>query len=176
MHQSLHTFDKKVSTLVQLLPSWLHPIMVLASFIGQPLFMFFVGTGIAIAAFEKGRKSISAAFVLVFIAQFGNTILKMIFQRQRPDTLYVSNMIIKSYSFPSGHAFGAAVFYGLLAYLIFVYVPRPWNSVGALACGFLILLIGISRVYLGAHFPSDVVIGWLLGLISLMVIIKVLRI
>lgn len=61
-----------------------------------------------------------------------------------------------SYSFPSNHAQGSAVFWGLLAQRI----RRPW---GILLAVVLPLAIGFTRVYLGVHYPSDVVVGWLLG-------------
>jgi undecaprenyl-diphosphatase len=84
-------------------------------------------------------------------------------------------MKIHSYSFPSGHAFGAMVFYGLWAYLAYKYLPHPWNITVAAILAVLIVLIGVSRVYLGAHFPSDVIGGWLLGGLFLVCIIKFIR-
>jgi membrane-associated phospholipid phosphatase len=89
--------------------------------------------------------------------------------------MYVAHMRIHSYSFPSGHSFGATVFYGLLAYLAWSRLPHPWNLLVVLLLVLLIILVGLSRVYLGAHFPSDVVVGWLLGGLSLFVIIKYIR-
>jgi undecaprenyl-diphosphatase len=80
-----------------------------------------------------------------------------------------------SYSFPSGHTVGSTVIYGLLAYLAWQYLPQPWNVIGAIFCVLLILLISLSRIYLGAHFPSDVVAGWVLGAIGLAVIIFVVK-
>jgi undecaprenyl-diphosphatase len=81
------------------------------------------------------------------------------------------DMKIKSYSFPSGHAYGGMVIYGLLAYLAYKHLPHPWNLLSALLLGMLIIVIGVSRVYLGAHFPSDVAVGWLLGAITLALIL-----
>ncbi len=65
--------------------------------------------------------------------------------------------------------------YGLLAYIAIKLLPQPWGIVVATLCGLLIALIGISRVYLGAHFPSDVLAGWALGAAALFVIIFVIR-
>jgi undecaprenyl-diphosphatase len=62
--------------------------------------------------------------------------------------------------------------YGLLAYLAFKHLPSPWNLVAVGAAGILIFAIGISRVYLGAHFPTDVIAGWILAGIALWLIIK----
>lgn len=176
MHEHLKQFDKTFTKVVGLLPGWVSPFMHFATFIGQPAFIFAVAALLAYGAWVKKQPRVSYAILCSLIAMCGNAILKVVFQRPRPDTLYAANMVIKSYSFPSGHAFGAAVFYGLLAYLSATRLPQPWNIISAGVCVFLVVVIGISRIYLGAHFPSDVVIGWLLGLACLLAIIKVLKI
>lgn len=144
--------------------------------IGQPALIYTIATLAMIAAWQAGRPHLATAFGLTFVAQLGNTVLKTLFQRDRPDTLYVDAMIIKSYSFPSGHAFGAAVFYGLLAYLAYAHLVRPWNIFLAILIVFVAIGIGVSRIFLGAHFPSDVGVGWVLGLLSLLIIIKVTQV
>ena len=90
--------------------------------------------------------------------------IKVLTRRKRPDTLYVESMRFKHFSFPSGHAYGSFLTYGFLAYL-----AASWP--GYVIAGVLIFLIGLSRLYLGAHFPSDVVGGWALAAIALTVVI-----
>jgi undecaprenyl-diphosphatase len=68
---------------------------------------------------------------------------------------------MKTHSFPSGHACGSAVAYGAIAAV-------TGSPVIAIVVTVLVLLIGISRIYLGAHYPSDVVAGWLIGILGLM--------
>lgn len=101
--------------------------------------------------------------VMVVIALLGgwllNEVLKMIFHRPRPNL----NPLIEvgGYSFPSGHTMTGIAFYGFLAYLIWLnYRPSRvrWAAVTCLTV--LIILIGISRIYLGVHYPSDVLAGW----------------
>lgn len=88
---------------------------------------------------------------------------KIIFQRPRP---IAANLIAPpgSYSLPSGHAVMSLCFYGFLAYLIFRKLKNNFLKITTLIL-FLILalLIGLSRAYLGVHYPSDVLAGWYLG-------------
>ncbi|MDL2363159.1 MAG: phosphatase PAP2 family protein [Patescibacteria group bacterium] len=172
MQDTLHTFDKKAATLVQLLPSWVEPIMKLATFIGLPVIIILLASIIAVISWMKGTPRIAYAQVASVVALGADSILKYAVHRPRPKTLYVENMKIHSYSFPSGHAFGAVAFYGLVAYLAYKYLPEPVNILVTVVLIILIVLIGVSRIYLGAHFPSDVVGGWLLGGLCLLMIIK----
>jgi membrane-associated phospholipid phosphatase len=91
-----------------------------------------------------------------------NEVLKIVFERQRPRFAEPLLQLRRdSYSFPSGHAMGSLVFYGFLAYLLVLGMPRRWERwaiVGVL--GILVLAIGLSRLYLGAHWPTDVVAGY----------------
>lgn len=86
--------------------------------------------------------------------------LKHVFHRQRPVPYFGDAP--HSYSFPSGHALASFCFYGVLAGLIADRVERlsVRIAVGVLA-GLLVLAIGISRIYLGVHYPSDVVAGYI---------------
>lgn len=101
-----------------------------------------------------------------------NWVLKQIIHRPRPvgaaDFLYGA-----SFSFPSGHAMGSLIGYGMLAYLLVAFssVGRR-HSVAVLVAAFLlILLIGLSRLYLGVHFLSDVIAGYAAGAVWLVVCI-----
>ncbi|WP_425505076.1 phosphatase PAP2 family protein [Sphingobium limneticum] len=85
-----------------------------------------------------------------------NLILKQIFVAPRPDLLpHLDN--VHSYSFPSGHAAGNMMFFGALAMLVA-------HRSAYVAAAAMIALIGISRVWLGVHWPSDVTAGWIEGL------------
>jgi len=90
-------------------------------------------------------------------------LLKMIFDRPRPNAGQAL-ILASSASFPSGHAIISFVFYGFLAYVIVGYV-RSWRTKIAvvLSAVFVIGLVGVSRIYLGVHWPSDVLGGYLLG-------------
>lgn len=85
-----------------------------------------------------------------------NLVLKQIFAAPRPDLLPHLD-IVHSFSFPSGHAAGNMMMFGALAML-------AARRGGYWAAGIVIALIGISRVWLGVHWPSDVAAGWMEGL------------
>lgn len=105
------------------------------------------------------RKIFLIAFSIGGIV-LGNAILKMIFQRNRPN-LWQHIVEETNFSFPSGHAM-------LSAALTIILVILFWNSKFRwLAAGFSIaamILVGLSRLYLGVHFPSDIIAGWSLSI------------
>lgn len=90
-------------------------------------------------------------------------VLKDVFQRTRP--LHEHGFTIETgFSFPSGHAAGSLVFYGMCAYLMLVLCRPRWHRVIVIAAGMLIGVIGASRVLLQVHYLSDVCAGYALGL------------
>ena len=92
-----------------------------------------------------------------------STLLKLAFQRPRPD-LVPHGAEVYTASFPSGHAMLSAVTYLTLAALL-IQVQVQWRAkTYVLALAVLVtLLIGVSRVYLGVHWPTDVLAGWCIG-------------
>lgn len=91
------------------------------------------------------------------------TLLKAGFGRPRPD-LVPHGSYVTSASFPSGHAMMSAVVYLTLAALVARLIPQRWLKLYVLAVATVLSgLIGLSRVYLGVHWPSDVLAGWVAG-------------
>jgi undecaprenyl-diphosphatase len=114
----------------------------------------------------NSRHHYSAA--LLWVAALGggllNAALKTAFDRARPDVFPWRTPHAGLASFPSGHAMSAMVVYGTLAFLVARLAPTRflrWLTWAVAAT--VILLIGLSRVYLGVHYPSDVVAGFLVG-------------
>lgn len=94
-----------------------------------------------------------------------NPLLKNIFDRERPTLLRLID--ITGFSFPSGHAMGSTAFFGSLAYLI----HRGDSSIKPYLiglCVFTIIMISTSRVYLGVHYPTDIIAGIVGGIISIL--------
>ncbi|MCG9892453.1 MAG: phosphatase PAP2 family protein [Thermosynechococcaceae cyanobacterium MS004] len=90
-----------------------------------------------------------------------NGIFKFLFRRKRPD-LWTSSKRPMDYSYPSGHSMSAISFYGLLAAELTHYLSIPAGITAPLATG-LTLGVGFSRMYLGVHWPTDVLSGWIAG-------------
>ncbi len=112
------------------------------------------------------RKYGAMWFVVITTAGGGllSHVLKELFARERPTP--VPCMYVSSPSFPSGHATLAAVVYLALGILLARIEPRPLLKVYFLGVMMaLAFLVGISRVYLGVHYPTDVLAGWTVGLV-----------
>jgi undecaprenyl-diphosphatase len=99
--------------------------------------------------------------------------LKDLVRRARPDGL-IPAIRETGFSFPSGHATGSMAFYGFTAFILCRLYPRYAKAVVTIAA-VIILTIGMSRLYLGVHFPSDVVGGYLVGGLWLFIGIKAVQ-
>lgn len=103
--------------------------------------------------------------------------LKLFFQRPRPEFIGPADEAVGGYSFPSGHSMNAAAIYGFILVLAWTYVERPILKYIITVAGVsLILAIGLSRVVLMAHWPSDVIGGWLIGSAPVLLAICILPI
>ncbi len=167
----LQRFDARATRLIGDIPDSYRPVMADLTFLGEPPVVLVIGLGGFLTAVHRQQSAITRAFIYAAVAFVINTVLKLVLHRRRPLGRIVQTLGVPSYSFPSGHAFGTAIFYGLFAYLDFRYLAQPAAGIIAGLLVLFIALIGVSRVYLGAHYPSDVLAGWLLGLISLLVVI-----
>ncbi len=141
-------------------------IMFFFTSLGSP-FVLVIGSIISAFVIAFYRKKDALIYLgILFSTVLINGYLKYFFQRPRPD---ISALIHEnSYSFPSGHAMNGFMFYSLLAYFVYRETKnKKLTLLLTLACGFIILLIGLSRVYLGVHYPSDVLAGYIAGAVWL---------
>lgn len=111
--------------------------------------------------------------VAAIFASLIQKVLKVSFHRARPDlSLHLINQ--GGYSFPSGHSFSVLIFYGMIIFLCRQNIKdRKAVNLITVLLSCLIILIGFSRIYLGVHYPTDVLGGWSLGLCVLMLFISV---
>lgn len=146
-------------------PEWLPGAMRDVTALGSApvLLVFLGGVGGALAA----RRQYHAIVFLVAASAGGflmNDALKDLFSRPRPE-LALRLTEVRSLSFPSGHAMQSAIIYLTLAAFLARLVEGRALKVYFVAFAFLLtFIVGVSRVYLGVHYPSDVLAGWCAGL------------
>jgi undecaprenyl-diphosphatase len=147
------------------LPSWLYEPMLFVTALGY-YWVVLPLLAVAVYVFYRQRRQISAA--LLIVATVGSvvvsTTLKDVLQRTRPE-LFDSGYTASGYSFPSGHATIAVGFYGTLTLLVAWRLRGFWRWTTAAAGTILVILIGFSRLYLGVHYPTDVLAGFLAALL-----------
>jgi membrane-associated phospholipid phosphatase len=161
---------------------WLHQfanptldsLMVTVTQLGNPMFVIPVATitlGILVGSRQK-----SAALMFAIACIGGvvlNTGLKLVFTKPRPE-LWHRLIVETSYSYPSGHALGSMVLYGMIAYLLSQRYPK-FSSIIYVAATGLILAICFSRLYLGVHWPTDIVAGLGIGFLWLLICVTMLK-
>lgn len=140
---------------------WLTPIMESISALATPVSLLVLL--LVIVAFVPGKRPGMFCTVNLVLVVLLNVLLKELVQRPRPEDI---NLVVETgFSFPSGHSMVAMAFFGLLVWLVWHY-ERDRTLRLACCAGFLviILLIGISRIYLGVHYASDVLAGFCISL------------
>ncbi|MCU4179190.1 phosphatase PAP2 family protein [Bosea sp. BH3] len=150
---------------VPLGPSWLHEAVrdmtALGSFVG----LFFMTTAATLSLWLCGYRHLAIGLVISVLAALAvSTGLKIAIGRERPDIVAHTALTFTA-SFPSGHAFLSAV--TLLCIAGFVGLASRRQDIARLClvlAWVMIVLIGLSRIYLGVHWPTDVIGGWCLGI------------
>lgn len=120
------------------------------------------------AIFVKNKKIAFAIPINLILSTMLNLVLKNIVERPRP----IGYRLIDEtgYSFPSGHSMISAAFYGLIIYFIWKNVKNTkLKYIACVLLGLLIVLIGISRIYLGVHYASDVIGGFTISIAYLII-------
>ncbi|MCK9591303.1 MAG: phosphatase PAP2 family protein [Methanoregula sp.] len=131
----------------------------------------------AVSAFYIARRQLlEAGFILATLSNFVLTsFLKVLVARPRPPFFFLNPadifQSINQYSFPSGHVLFFVVFFGFIAYLAWRHQTGLARIIVIAICSALVMLIGPSRVYLGAHWASDVLGSYMIGVLWLFVLI-----
>ena len=145
-------------------------VMVNASRLGSSPVLIVLAGAVAAWLAWRGRRSDA---LLVAVGSAGalalGPLLKVIVARPRP-SLTEHVVLVDSWSYPSGHSLNSMVVLGLLTVLAVRERPGRVRRVALAVTGaLLVLVIGFSRVYLGVHWPSDVLAGWLIGVLWIVV-------
>ena len=129
---------------------------------GYAIFLLLL-TLMSIFVFKNWKYTVQIVLVLLLSA-VSNLMLKRFVDRARPGIEHLVS--VETLSYPSGHAMSAMAFYGFLMYLFYRFKINIFLKVVIiLLLGLLILSIGLSRIYLGVHFPSDIAGGYIAGFI-----------
>jgi len=178
-HDPLTRFDLTVTTLLRAHATPLGDrIFSLISDVGSPVAMAVIGAAGALFLFVRRKWIVLAAWVAALGgAGLLTIVLKNLIRRPRP-VAAAEFLNGTTFSFPSGHALGSLVGYGMLAYV----VGSTWVDTRrgrlrlAIAVAVLVIAIGVSRLYLGVHYFSDVIAGYAVGVLWLSVCISGLQV
>jgi undecaprenyl-diphosphatase len=164
----------------QAIQSWVHglarpmltQVMLGLSWIGST---YALVPAVAMAAGLLWWRRMKNDAVLVVAAALGgvalNEVMKLYFKRLRPDLPWAF-VHEQSFSFPSGHSVLAIVMYGIIVYKTLDKLHSRWARTALMVAAFLMVVgIGVSRVYLGVHYPSDVAAGYFVGAVWLAAVI-----
>ena len=140
---------------------WLTPIMESISALATPVTLM-VMLLLIVAFAPGGRPGACCALNLAFVVVL-NQVLKFLVQRPRPEGFRLAAET--GFSFPSGHSMAAMAFFGLLIWMVWHYERDRAVRIGcSVALAALIVAVGVSRIYLGVHYASDVVAGFCVSL------------
>lgn len=161
----LASFDQSIYTFIsQLISTSLTPWIRLITELGGTIGIIILCVVSMLLLFNMKKRVLGLLLVSnVAITALINTVLKHFFMRARPIGFRL--IAIDGYSFPSGHSMAAVAFYGYLIYLVWHKVEVKWKrNLICIVLSIFIILIMISRIYLGVHYASDVIGGAMLAL------------
>lgn len=168
---NIYRFDNQIyKTIVIFMNPAVTKILKVLTHFGDWMIMIPISIGIII----KSRKCgilVSINLISIFIL---NQTMKLIFNRPRPE----GNRLIEvsGYSFPSGHSMVSMAFYGLLIYLVYKNIKnRKLKYIICVLLTLLIMVIGVSRIYLGVHYATDVMGGFLISLAYLIIFTQIIK-
>lgn len=166
-------FDERVRLLIhQAASPPLTALMGAVTMLGAPWVLLALGCCAVLGFLRAGWRRAAALFLVTMAgAALLNFALKWSFHRTRP-TSFFDTPLPASYSFPSGHAMLSFCFYGILAALLTARLSsRAARLAIWLGATVLVVLIGVSRVYLGVHYPSDVLAGYAGALVWVLTVV-----
>lgn len=166
INHNIISFDSYVYQVIsRFISSNLTDIMIIISFFGSGEVLAAFAVIILVVFFRKEKYSFYASMIVInlLLSSLLNVGIKYRIHRNRPNILRLID--IGGYSFPSGHSMVSMSFYGFLIYLCCKNYKTKWKFLIALLLAILIALIGLSRIYLGVHYASDVIGGFSLGIL-----------
>jgi undecaprenyl-diphosphatase len=178
-HSGLTLADSALATFIAgHRPRWLTPVMQLVTWLGSSFFI--IPLGVAVGGYLRLRRRTWRPLVMMTAAFLGAAalydIVKPAVGRARPPASLQVGGPDTGWAFTSGHATQSIAFYGMLAVVVITwYMPRRRLRV-AIGATLVVLVVGVSRLYLGVHWLTDVLGGYALGLawLSLVMVMSLL--
>ena len=169
-------FDQSISqAILPFMSSFTTSLMKFFTFFGSELFLFPAYFLLIIYYFYRKESRLALDITMIGLSSTGILFLfKDIFKRHRPFDPLINN--VTGFSFPSGHSFSSFTFFGLLIYIIWTTnIRKFWKLLIAFFLFIFAATIAFSRVYLRVHYASDVVAGFCLSLLWLMISLLLLH-
>lgn len=155
--------DRFTQTIAANTPAVAVRIFSFITHLGDPWMLTSVGVIVAVILLQRRQPWLAGGWAVALIGNaLLNPALKSVFARMRPVDMY-GMPFTDGWSFPSGHASGAAVTYGMLAYVLIHNLPQRWHLPVILLAAAVAFTVGWSRIFLQFHFGSDVLAGFASG-------------
>ena len=169
----LADFDAAIyNFIIQFKSSFMTNFFKFITFLASPIFLIILSI-LLFFIFKNKKFGLLSLVNLAFITLL-NQVLKILFSRERPFDLMLIDE--SGYSFPSGHAMVSAAFYGVLIYLIWqTKIDKTYKKLLTLLLVLVIILIGISRIYLGVHYASDIIAGFAISVSYIIIMTALLN-
>lgn len=157
-------FDSSIQSAIRgNLPSGLTQFWTIITILGNAVIILAVGLIVAAYFYHYRQWKIEAYFLIVSLAMMGvtSTALKYVYQRPRPSIDWLIDTI--GYSFPSWHTASTMMTAGVVVIIIHQRMKRGLTKIiFQISLIFLAVLVAVSRIYIGVHYPTDILAGWLL--------------
>jgi len=168
--ESINKFDNYCYNKVQQLP--FGPIVNISTIIGHPVVisseLFILGLSLV----RNNYQTIGWSILIQIPLLVSISLIKIAVRRIRPLKHFQAQVLIDTYSFPSGHAYATTVLSGTLIYALSQFGHHELAIATAISMFFVTLVVGITRVYIKAHYMSDVLAGWALGILAVILIYR----
>jgi len=162
MSSRVSAFDRKWYERVHKLP--LNDLVYATTVVGHPLIIAIIVALTGFALYDNNYKNLAYRVAIFLPLLFVVSAIKLFIHRVRPKESFKGRVLIDFYSFPSGHAYASMMLTVIFTYLAWVFLSPAWTIAIAIMFGATTLLVGLTRVYIQAHFMSDVIGGWLIAL------------
>lgn len=155
------------------LSTWMITLMKLFTSLGSTLVI--VSGILCVMILFKDKKYFKNFLLACLFGTILNNLIKLIARRPRPTTTMLLTYE-KSYSFPSGHTMMSTIFYGLIIYYVYKNVKnKKLKTFIICLLSLIIFMVGVSRIYLGVHYATDVFGGYIFGIFYLVIFVKLIN-